>query len=76
MQHHIGALIVSRRLEDRHKLSRILESLSTSIFIVGTLAHAREVLQEQPSSVVFCDERMSDRPYRELVAASTLAWSQ
>jgi DNA-binding NtrC family response regulator len=68
MQNQIGALIVSGRLENRQKLSRILENLPTNVFIVGTLAHAQEVLQEQPISVVFCDERMSDGPYSELVA--------
>jgi len=68
MQHQIVALIVSGRLENRQKLSTILESLVTNIFIAETLAVAREVLQEQPISIVFCEERMSDGPYRELMA--------
>jgi DNA-binding NtrC family response regulator len=68
MQNHVGALIVSGRFENRQQLSRILENLPTNVFVVGTLAHAREVLQEQAISIVFCDERMSDGPYRELVA--------
>jgi DNA-binding NtrC family response regulator len=67
MQTQVAALIVSGRLENKQKLSRILESLPTNVFVVGTLAHAREVLQEHPIEIVFCDERLSDGPYRELV---------
>jgi DNA-binding NtrC family response regulator len=68
MQNQVVALIVSGRLEDRRKLARILDILSCNVFIVGTLAHAREVLQLQPIRIIFCDERLSDGPYRELVA--------
>ena len=68
MQNQVVALIVSGRVEDRQNLSRILDSLSTNVFIVGTLAHAREVLQVQPITIIFCDERLSDGPYRDLVA--------
>jgi DNA-binding NtrC family response regulator len=68
MQNYVGALIVSGRFENRQQLSRILESLPTNLFIVGTLARAREVLEAQSISIVFCDERMSDGSYRELVA--------
>jgi DNA-binding NtrC family response regulator len=68
MENQVAALVVSGRVEDRQKLARILDSLSTNVFIVGTLAHAREVLQLQPITIIFCDERLSDGPYRELVA--------
>ena len=67
MHNQVVALIVSGRLENKQKLSRILEALPTNLFIVGTLAHAQEVLSEQPISIVFCDERLSDGPYSELV---------
>lgn len=67
MQNQVGVLIVSERVEDRQELARILDSLSANVFIVGTLAHAREVLQLQPITIIFCDERLSDGPYRELV---------
>lgn len=73
MQNQVAALIVSGRLENRQKLSRILESMPTNLFIVGTLAHAREVLQEQPIAIIFCDENLSDGPYCDLV---TFAKSQ
>lgn len=68
MQNQVAVLVVSGRVEDRQKLARILDSLSANVFIVGTLAHAREVLQLQPITIIFCDERLSDGPYRELVA--------
>ena len=67
MHNQVAALIVSGRLENKQKLTRILEALPTNLFIVGTLAHAQEVLSEQPISIVFCDERLSDGPYSELV---------
>lgn len=68
MKDQVAALIVSGRVEDRQQLARILDSLSTNVFIVGTLAHAREVLQLQRITIIFCDERLSDGTYRELVA--------
>ena len=67
MHNQVAALIVSGRLENKQKLTRILEALPTNLFIVGTLAHAQEVLSEQPISIVFCDERLFDGPYSELV---------
>jgi DNA-binding NtrC family response regulator len=68
MQNQVAALVVSGRVEDRQNLARILDSLSANVFIVGTLAHAREVLQLQPITIIFCDERVSDGRYRDLVA--------
>ena len=68
MKNQVAALIVSGRVEDRQQLARILDSLSTNVFIVGTLAHAREVLQLQQITIIFCDERLSDGTIRELVA--------
>jgi DNA-binding NtrC family response regulator len=68
MQDPIATLIVSGRVENRKELSRILSSPCASVFIVGTLAHAREVLQVQPIAVVFCDEWLSDGSYRDLVS--------
>jgi DNA-binding NtrC family response regulator len=67
MQNQVAALIVSGRVDERRNLARILDSLSTNVFIVGTLAHAREVLQLQPITIIFCDERLCDGPYRDLV---------
>ena len=68
MHDQVAALVVSGRVEDRQNLARILDRLSTNVFIVGTLAHAREVLQLQPITIIFCDERVSDGSYRDLVA--------
>jgi len=68
MQNQVAALIVSGRIEERRNLARILDKLSTNVFIVGTLAHAREELQLQPITIIFCDERVSDGSYRDLVA--------
>jgi DNA-binding NtrC family response regulator len=68
VQNQVAALVVSGRVEDRQNLAGILDRLSTNVFIVGTLAHASEVLQLQPITIIFCDEQVSDGPYRDLVA--------
>ena len=67
MQKEIATLIVSGRAENRERLSGILASRSMCIFIVSTVAHARELLQVQPIAIVFCDERLSDGTYHEVV---------
>src|ERR1700751_1048912 len=74
MQDTIATLIVSGRGENRKELSRILSSPCASVFIVGTLAHAREVLQVQPIAVVFCDEWLSDGSYRDLLSFAKDVW--
>lgn len=70
MQNEIATLIVSGRVENRERLSRILASRSISVFAVGTVAHAQELLQAQPIAIVFCDERLSDGTFRELVTSA------
>jgi DNA-binding NtrC family response regulator len=68
MKNQVAALVVSGRFENRRELLRILDRLPTNVFVVGTLAHAREVLQAQPIAVVFCEERLPDGVYRDLLA--------
>jgi len=67
MQSHIAVLVLSARPEKKKSLLRILEDLLVNVFGAATLAEAREVLSEQSISVVFCEARVSDGRYLDLL---------
>ena len=62
-------LIVSDHLENRKLLLSTLKGLPVSAFCVSTIADAMEVLRSHPSAVTFCEERVSDGSYRQLLTA-------
>ena len=68
MPSEVAALVVSPRLENRKALLRILDGLPADVFAVGRIAQAIEVMEARPIAVIFCEERVSDGTYRDLMA--------
>jgi len=68
MDNGLPILIVSCRAENRKMLLRIFEGLPIDSYTAHTLEQARDALKSRPFSVVFCEERLSDGSYRELLA--------
>ena len=66
----LDALVVSDRMEHLKSLVRILDELMINVYVACNLRQAREVLARQPLSLVFCDERVADGSYRELLQSS------
>jgi len=71
MQKQRVLLVVSARLENKKTLLNILDNLSTNSAVntlaTSTLAQAQEVLSTQPVSVIFCEERLPDGAYQDLL---------
>jgi DNA-binding NtrC family response regulator len=67
MEGHPQTLVASSHLESRLILLRILEDLGVSTFASATLAEAEEVLSRHPIALVFCDDRLTDGSYRDLL---------
>ena len=60
-------LIVSCRPENRKMLMRAFDGLPIDSYTAHTLEQAKEALRSHPFSVVFCEERLSDGFYRDLL---------
>jgi len=67
MPKQFKVLIVSASVEDRKALLHVLESLSTNVISCSNLAQAGEVLSRQTTGLVFCDDRLPDGTYRDLL---------
>jgi DNA-binding NtrC family response regulator len=60
-------LIVSRRPDNRKTLLRVFDGLPIDSYSANSLEQAREALRSRNFSVVFCEERLSDGPHRDLL---------
>jgi DNA-binding NtrC family response regulator len=60
-------LVVSANLESRREVSKILESLSAHVIPCSTLAQAEQELSLQRPNLTFCDERLPDGGYADLL---------
>src|SRR5215469_381476 len=69
-------LIVSCRPENRKTLVRMLDELSINSYVAPTVRHAREVLASQSLSLVFCEERLPDGSYSDLLKSVRAAWRE
>src|SRR6201987_2277435 len=67
LQRHVRALVVSPELEDRKPLLQKLEELRVDTLVCSGRAQAEEVLSKQPVEIVFCDERLPDGCYSDLI---------
>jgi DNA-binding NtrC family response regulator len=67
MDNGLPILIISCRPENRKMLLRVFHGLPIDSYSVSTLEQARETLQSRNFSVIFCEERLSDGSYRELL---------
>lgn len=67
MDNALPILIISCRPENRKMLMRVFDGLPIDSYSASTLAQAREALCTRPFSVIFCEERLSDGSYRDLL---------
>jgi DNA-binding NtrC family response regulator len=60
-------LIVSCRPENRRMLLRVFEDLPIDSYSAPSIHQAKEALRSRSFSVVFCEERLSDGAYADLL---------
>lgn len=63
----VRVLLVTSQLELRQSLLHVLESLSMDVITCSNLAQALEVLSGQEFDLVFCDDRLPDGTYSDLI---------
>lgn len=68
MDNGLPILIVSCRADNRRMLMRVFEGLPIDSYTAHTIEQAHEALKSRPFSVVFCEERVSDGSYRDLLS--------
>jgi DNA-binding NtrC family response regulator len=69
IENEVDVLIVSSRIDNRRMLLRTLVGLPVNTFCVSTISQALEVLESHPQAVIFCEERVPDGDYRELLSS-------
>jgi hypothetical protein len=67
MQDEVTILIVSANLESRRTVNKILEQLSTQIISFSTVSQTEQVLSLQRPNLIFCEERLPDGSYIDLL---------
>jgi DNA-binding NtrC family response regulator len=67
MDNGLPILIVSCRSDNRKILLRVFEGLPIDSYTAPTIEQAMEALRLRPFSVVFCEERLSDGTYVDLL---------
>lgn len=66
-QEQVTILVVSANLESRREVSKTLEALSVQVIPCSTLAQTEQVLSLQRPSLIFCEERLPDGDYADLL---------
>src|SRR6267142_4005343 len=66
-------LVVPSELEHRRALNEILRKEGHETICASRVSECREALQTQNVSLIFCDRRLSDGNYRDVVAATRAA---
>jgi two-component system response regulator PilR (NtrC family) len=69
-------LIVSCRPENRKTLVRMFDELSINSYVAPTIRDARELLGSRSLSMVFCEERLSDGSYCDLLRDIRATWPE
>ena len=62
-------LIASSELENRRALNEILHKEGYETICASRVSECQEALQTQNVSLIFCDRRLSDGSYRDVIAA-------
>jgi len=65
----VHILIVASRLENKDRLLRVLDGLPVTTFAVPKIEQAIEVLSSSSIDLIFCEERVTDGFYHELLSA-------
>jgi DNA-binding NtrC family response regulator len=69
MENEVDVLIVSSRIENKGTLLRTLEGLPVNTFSASTVFQALEFLAIHPLAIIFCEERLPDGSYRDLLGS-------
>lgn len=69
MENEVDVLIVSSRIENQRTLLRTPEGLPVNTFAASTVFQALEFLATHPLAIIFCEERLPDGPYRDLLGS-------
>src|SRR5215831_12515962 len=69
-------LIVSCRPENRKTLVRMFDELSINSYVAPTIRDARQLLGSRSLSMVFCEERLSDGSYCDLLREVRATWPE
>ena len=67
MDNPVPILIISGRPENRKMLMRVFDGLPADTYAAPSLRQAREALENRSFSVIFCEERLSDGSYGDLL---------
>jgi DNA-binding NtrC family response regulator len=67
MQDALTVLVVSADLESRRSVSKILEALYVHVISCSTLTQTKQVLSLQRPNLIFCDERLPDGGYVDVL---------
>ena len=76
MRRERAMLIVSCRPENRKTLVRMFDELSINSYVAPTIRDARELLGSRSLSMVFCEERLSDGSYCDLLRDNRATWPE
>jgi DNA-binding NtrC family response regulator len=67
MDNGLPVLVVSCRPENRKLLMHVFDGLPIDGYSAPSIQQAKEALQLRPFSLVFCEERLPDGPYVDLL---------
>jgi DNA-binding NtrC family response regulator len=70
MESRTRILVASSELENRRALAAMLEKEGYDTICVSRASECKEVLETQSVGLVFCDRRLTDGGYRDVVAAA------
>jgi len=70
MQDEFKVLVVSGNLESRRPINKILEALSIDFTCCSTVAQTEQVLTLQRPNLLFCEERLPDGGYADILVRS------
>ena len=73
MESRTRILVASSELENRRALAAMLEKEGYDTICVSRASECKEVLETQSVGLVFCDRRLTDGGYRDVVAAAAHA---
>ena len=65
-------LVVSSDLESRRVLAAILQQEGLSLICASHVREGQQLLSQQDVSLVFCERRLADGSYRDLLGAASV----
>jgi len=70
MQDEFKVLVVSDNLEHRRPINKILEALGIDFTCCSSVAQTKQVLTLQRPNLIFCEERLPDGGYADILTCS------